>query len=145
MPYYVLKGVEKMRRVEYVVLCIGAGGTGGNFIKEFSRFCAFFKSKEKTIKIVLIDGDNIEEKNQERQPFLSEDVMQNKAVTLVSAIQDTFLLDNIDAYTDYINNAKQLHDIYNKIALFSKEDEAEGMYKGLLLSGSFNGYCTECI
>ena len=98
-------------KIEYVVLVIGAGGTGGNFVKEFARYAKFLHDENVSIKIVLIDGDKVESKNQERQPFISEDVEQYKAVTLASAIQDCFEFDNIYAYPVYIDSLDDIADI----------------------------------
>ena len=97
--------------IEYVVLVIGVGGTGGNFVKEFARYAKYLNDEYVRIKIVLIDGDKVESKNQERQPFVSEDVEQYKAVTLASAIQDCFEYEDIYAYPVYIDSLMDIDNI----------------------------------
>lgn len=57
---------------------IGAGGTGGDLIPHLVRTLAFHP-KTKHCMITIFDGDNFEEKNQNRQLMIPEDVGQNKA------------------------------------------------------------------
>lgn len=105
-----------IKKIQYIVMIVGAGGTGGNFAKEFARYAAFYQKEGCSIKTVLIDGDAVEAKNQERQPFLSEDVQQNKAVVLATAIQETFGLKDFYAYPHYINDGKDLAALYQNLA-----------------------------
>lgn len=74
------------KQINYIVMIVGAGGTGGNFAKEFARYAAFYDKEGCSITAILIDGDTVEPKNQERQPYIAEDVQQNKAIALTSAI-----------------------------------------------------------
>lgn len=101
-------------KINYNVICIGAGGSGGNFIKEFARYIANLSNPDITVSLSLIDGDKVEEKNCSRQPFSDDDVAQNKAVLLIEAIQDVFGLENVFAYPDYINTTEELSIISNQ-------------------------------
>lgn len=111
-----------MKKVEYIVLIVGAGGTGGNFAKEFARYAAYFNAECISIKAVLIDGDTVEEKNEERQPFIDEDVQQPKALALGTAIQDTFGLKDFYCYPHYINKKKDLKDLFNNFSSYHNFD-----------------------
>lgn len=108
----VRKGI--VMKLVYNVVCIGAGGTGTFFLKEFARFMAAFRLKDfdKSINLSIIDGDHIETKNLERQAYLNEDVNENKAVTMASAIRESFGLRHVFAYPVYIDTAEQLAEIY---------------------------------
>ena len=110
------------KQINYIVMIVGAGGTGGNFAKEFARYAAFYDKEGCSITAILIDGDTVEPKNQERQPYIAEDVQQNKAIALTSAIQETFHLNNFHAFPHYINNGKDLKKIYqNFIRTYSSD------------------------
>lgn len=99
-------------KIEYIFMIFGVGGTGGNFVKEFCRFLSRYQNKDKVVKAILIDGDVIEEKNCERQPFFKEDINQKKSSVLAEAIGDAFGYD-VFAFTDYITNEMQINDIFN--------------------------------
>lgn len=109
--------------IEYVVMIVGVGGTGGNFAKEFCRYSSFYCKQGQFIKTVLIDGDKVEEKNRERQPFASEDVQQNKAVSLASAINDTFSGIEVLAYPDYISNKEQLENLFDSVKMYDDQKD----------------------
>lgn len=101
----------------YNVACIGAGGTGTFFLKEFARFMASYKVRnfDKIIYLSIIDGDYIETKNLERQAFIKSDINSNKAVTMASAIKENFDLENVYAYPLYIDTECQLEQVYNRL------------------------------
>lgn len=105
--------------IEYVVMVVGVGGTGGNFAKEFARYASFYKKQGQFIKMILIDGDKVESKNQERQPFIAEDVQQGKALTLANAINDSFDgLEEVLAYPHYIEDKAQLEDLFSSVKMY---------------------------
>ena len=105
--------------IEYVVIIVGAGGTGGNFVKEYARYISCLSKDNVAVKTVLVDGDYVEQKNMERQPFIDEDINQNKAVTLASAIEDTFSGVQINAYPHYIDNAEEIVRIFQNVRSYS--------------------------
>lgn len=61
------------------ITIIGAGGNGSHVISDVARLVASLK---KDIEIVLVDGDQIEEKNLIRQHFVKSDLGKNKAEAL---------------------------------------------------------------
>lgn len=101
--------------IEYVVFIVGVGGTGGNFAKEFARYSSFYNRSQHFIKIVLIDGDYVEEKNQERQPFIAEDIQQNKSLSLACTINDCFPGIEAISYPHYIEKEKQLESLFHSV------------------------------
>lgn len=101
--------------MEFVLMIVGAGGTGGNFAKEFARYMASFYKRGRSIKAVLIDGDRIEKKNVDRQPFLKEDLNQSKAEILTEAIQENFELRDFKCYPHYITTPEQLKGLFSDI------------------------------
>ena len=103
----------KMKNVQFNVICIGAGGTGGNFAKEFARYASMLDPSKYDISFSLVDGDYIEESNISRQPYMLDDISKNKAVTLVEAIQDVFNFEKIFAYPEYISSKEDVINIIN--------------------------------
>lgn len=109
-----------MENIEYIFLIVGAGGTGGNFAKEFARFMAGFCEPGKSIKAVLIDGDKVEDKNLSRQPFIGEDVQQFKAVALGTAIQETFELSEFYCCPKYIDSSRDLRELVRRFSTYGE-------------------------
>ena len=100
-------------RINFHVICVGAGGTGGNFLKEFGRFLSYFHDENKQVTLSIVDGDRIEQRNCARQPFILEDENEFKSVTMASAIVENFVLseNNIHSYTHYIDTVEDLKKI----------------------------------
>lgn len=94
----------------YNIVCVGAGGTGGNFLKEFGRFLKFFYEERTSWKLTIIDGDTVEERNAERQPFTSTDVMQHKASVMAEGLVDCIGLSSsqVCACPVYLDTVEQL-------------------------------------
>lgn len=95
-------------KIHYNVMCVGAGGTGGNFAKEFSRYLSNLSIPNTSVSFTIIDGDMVEDSNCSRQPYIKDDVALNKAVSLVEAIQDNFDLNSVFSYPVYIDEASDL-------------------------------------
>ena len=91
------------------LLCVvvGCGGTGGNFIKEFvhTQMCM-----HENLSLLMIDGDRVEEKNLERQPFSEDDIMQNKACCLKHDLieEHPILQGRLFDYPCYLDTVKDL-------------------------------------
>lgn len=101
--------ISKHDYEHFAVICVGTGGTGGNFVKEFARY---MKGSKTSMSLVLVDGDKVEDHNRERQPFTHEDIQQNKAVVMVDTIKETLSFDDecVKAYPFFIDTVDQLHE-----------------------------------
>lgn len=106
MPAFLRKEKDM---THYLFVVLGAGGTGGNFAKELVRFLA--SSKRTDCKVLLIDGDTVEEKNLIRQPFITGDIGKNKAEVLAGALSETFEGFPVAAYGNYIDDEKALNSL----------------------------------
>lgn len=94
--------------MKFKIFCVGAGGTGGYFLKEFSRFLG---GPNKLIRSLnVIDGDIVEEHNLQRQAFQEEDIGQYKASVLAEVLNDTFCLD-WRAFPMFLTSVEQIDDI----------------------------------
>ena len=69
--------------VSYTHLIIGAGGTGGYVIPHLYRISF---AAERSMRILVCDGDVVEEKNLIRQNFVEQDVGRNKAQVLAERL-----------------------------------------------------------
>ena len=97
----------------YNVIVIGSGGTGTYFLKEFSRFIA--GGNNNVNKLIIFDGDVIENKNLARQSFTKDDVGFNKAAVMADVLSGAFDL-NWVAHATYLTELKQLEDISKECA-----------------------------
>lgn len=90
----------------HLFVCVGTGGTGGDFVKEFAKELIFHPNAY----LLMIDGDKVEDKNRARQPFGCLDLQQNKASILKEGLCSDFpeLKDRLFAYPHYIEDVSDL-------------------------------------
>ncbi len=74
----------------YTLICVGSGGTGTYFLKEFSRYLYGHSDKKLFRAFYVIDADVVEEKNINRQAFQWEDVGRLKACVISDALYTAF-------------------------------------------------------
>ena len=100
------------KQVKYDLFVIGSGGTGTYFLKEISRFLYGEKAKMFS-KLVIFDGDIVEEKNLKRQCFLPEDVGYKKSAVMADVLNGAFDLSWI-ANVEYVTELSQLEEYCSK-------------------------------
>ncbi len=86
------------------ILIIGAGGTGGYVIPHLYRI-AF--ASNRPCRVIIADGDLVEEKNLIRQNFAGCDIGENKAEVMAQRYSDVFGIET-EYVPDYIENEKRL-------------------------------------
>ena len=69
------------------IIVLGAGGTGGYVIPHLYRL-AF--GRNGYVRIIICDGDVVEEKNLVRQNFVEQDIGHNKAKVLAERYSAAF-------------------------------------------------------
>ena len=69
------------------IVVLGCGGTGAYVVSHLARIIASLNS---SISLVLVDGDEVEQKNLKRQHFISPDLGRNKAEVLASRYSGAF-------------------------------------------------------
>ena len=104
-----------MKDPKYQILVIGAGGTGGYFLKEFSRFVGA-KKLPALASINMADGDVVEEHNLERQSFISADIGRKKASVLTEVINAS-LGTSWKCFPNYILELKDIENILDENAI----------------------------
>ena len=69
------------------ILMLGAGGTGGHIAPHLYRL---LHALDRPVKVIIADGDIVEEKNLVRQNFIASDLGQNKAQVLAERYASAF-------------------------------------------------------
>lgn len=95
------------------ICIIGCGGTGGNLIARLARFLSG-DTGDLTINVAIADGDTVEYKNVDRQPFDGEDLGENKAVVLAENIESCLHV-RLDSYPHYILTTADLDRIFESL------------------------------
>lgn len=90
------------------IVIVGCGGTGSHYIKELGRYLYGNNClRNDEIRIILVDGDLVENKNLVRQAFLPQDIGYNKAQVMAEMLSQTYGL-SIDYYDGYIDCEKDI-------------------------------------
>ena len=89
------------------ILIIGAGGTGGYIIPHLYRIA--YASGRKC-RVIIADGDLVEEKNLIRQNFAECDIGENKAEVMAARYSEVFGIET-EYLPDYIENEEQLMEL----------------------------------
>lgn len=84
--------------MKFLFIIVGCGGIGGNVIRDIPKLL-----HNTSHKMILIDGDHVEETNCVRQPFQNQDVGFNKARVLAKKI-NSFYTCGCLFHDDYIVN-----------------------------------------
>lgn len=90
------------------IVIVGCGGTGSHYIKELGRYLYgnnYLRNDE--TRIILVDGDLVENKNLVRQAFLPQDIGYNKAQVMAEMLSQAYGL-SIDYYDGYIDCEKDI-------------------------------------
>ena len=90
--------LARNRPVQIVI--IGAGGTGGYVIPHLYRIAL---ASARPCRIVIADGDIVEEKNLIRQNFAECDIGENKAAVMAERYSDVFCIET-EYIPDYIED-----------------------------------------
>ena len=97
-----MKKIEKVvsfraDRIETIII-VGCGGNGSHLVSDVSRYIA---TSDKELKLILIDGDHVEEKNIIRQNFITSDIGKNKAEVLAQRYSAAFGIE-ISSIPEYL-------------------------------------------
>ncbi len=74
------------------IIMLGAGGTGGHIAPHLYRL---LHTLDRPVKIIIADGDVIEQKNLVRQNFIASDLGRNKAQTLAERYSSAFGMETL--------------------------------------------------
>lgn len=102
--------------MRYDIVVVGCGGTGSHYIKELGRLLYGKHGAGKDLRLVLVDGDVVEEGNLVRQAFLRQDIGQNKACAMAEILEQAYGV-KADYYDRYIDTASDLEKIVRREAI----------------------------
>lgn len=88
--------------MKYTIIVVGCGGTGSHYVKELGRLLYGMGDRKNQPRLILVDGDLVEEKNLVRQAFMKQDIGCNKAQVMAEILQQTYgiLAEYVDSYID---------------------------------------------
>ncbi len=89
------------------IVVIGAGGTGGYVIPHLYRIAY---ASGRPCRIIIADGDIVEQKNLIRQNFAECDIGENKAQVMAERYSEVFGIET-EYIPDFIENEQQLFDL----------------------------------
>ena len=89
------------------IIMLGAGGTGGHIAPHLYRL---LHTLERPVKIIIADGDIVEEKNLVRQNFISADMGRNKAQVLAERYASAFGME-VQYLPEFIENEEKLMEL----------------------------------
>lgn len=89
------------------ILMIGAGGTGSYVVPHLYRL---LHTLDRPVKVVIADGDIVEEKNLVRQNFISSDIRRNKAQVLAERYATAFGME-VQYIPDFIESDDMLAEL----------------------------------
>ena len=89
------------------IVMIGAGGTGGYILPHLYRIV--YASSRKC-RIIIVDGDVVEEKNLIRQNFSAVDIGEKKAAVLAERYSDVFGIET-EYIPDFIEDEETLYNL----------------------------------
>lgn len=93
------------------IVVVGCGGTGSYLVPDLARFI-YSIGADRVSKLVLADGDRVEEKNLLRQNFVPPDLNRNKAEVLAERYGRAFGI-NIGYYSRYVETEKELDMLFS--------------------------------
>ena len=122
------------------ILIIGAGGTGGYVIPHLYRIA--FASKRRC-RIILADGDIVENKNLVRQGFSQVDIGENKAEVMAARYSDVFGIET-EYIPDFIEDEEQLYKLlYQKHYSYMNEPKPISILIGAVDNNRSRVMCHE--
>lgn len=89
------------------IVMIGAGGTGGHIAPHLYRL---LYALDRPVRLIIADGDNVEEKNLIRQNFIPADLGQNKAKVLSQRYGAVFGI-KTEYIPDFIEDEEKLAEL----------------------------------
>lgn len=89
------------------ILMIGAGGTGGHVAPHLYRL---LHTLDRSVEVILADGDIVEKKNLVRQNFISSDLGKNKAQVLAERYASAFGME-IQYFPEFIESREKLSEL----------------------------------
>lgn len=105
------------------IIMLGVGGTGGYIAPHLYRL---LHTLDRTVKVIIADGDIVEQKNLIRQNFIYSDLGKNKAQVLAKRYASAFGME-VHYISEFIESESRLLDLLKPDSylarLYSKQQE----------------------
>ena len=108
------------------IIMLGAGGTGGHVAPHLYRL---LHTLERPVKVIIADGDIVEEKNLVRQNFVCSDLGRNKAQVLAERYASAFGME-VHYIPDFVESEDRLAELVRPNS-FSTSPYPIPRYEGL--------------
>ena len=95
------------RTLPLKIILLGAGGTGGHAAPHLYRMCC---TADRPVRIVIVDGDVVSEKNLIRQNFCRQDLGKNKAEVIAKRYAAAFGV-SAEYYPDFVERTAVLRQL----------------------------------
>ena len=125
---------SKSRPVKIVL--VGTGGTGGYIVPQLYRL---LYALDRPIRVILCDGDLVEEKNLGRQNFIEADLGKNKAMVLAERYSNAFGIET-SYIPQYVEDEEMLEELLE--AGFPVETAVQMMNTALVIGREEVKFCT---
>ena len=125
---------SKSRPVKIVL--VGTGGTGGYIVPQLYRL---LYALDRPIRVILCDGDLVEEKNLGRQNFIEADLGKNKAMVLAERYSNAFGIET-SYIPQYVEDEEMLEELLE--AGFPVETAVQMMNTALVTGREEVKFCT---
>ena len=96
------------------IILLGAGGTGGHAAPHLYRMCC---TLNRPVRILIVDGDMVSEKNLIRQNFCRQDLGKNKAEVIAKRYAAAFGV-KAEYYPDFIEKTTVLKQLVSPIFIW---------------------------
>lgn len=100
-----------MKNKQFNIVLLGVGANGSHFLRSLLQDMANYKSKGLSVRLVIADGDKVEEKNIANQLFDKDDVNEYKVQALAERYGEHYGID-ILAYREYVTDIENLENLY---------------------------------
>lgn len=101
--------IIKNKKINIVLL--GVGANGSHFLRSLLQDMANYKSKGLNVRLLIADGDKVEEKNIANQLFDKDDVGEYKVQALATRYGDHYGFDVL-AYREYVTDIETLESLF---------------------------------
>lgn len=93
------------------IVILGAGANGSHFLRNLLQDMANYGAKLQNTRILIADGDKVEEKNLKNQLFDREDIDEYKVNALAERYGEHYGIDLL-AFADYVTDVDVLHRLF---------------------------------
>lgn len=100
-----------MQNKKFNIVLLGVGANGSHFLRSLLQDMANYKHKGLSVRLLIADGDKVEEKNIANQLFDKDDIGEYKVQALADRYGEHYGID-ILAYREYVTDLATLESLF---------------------------------